>query len=100
MNYEKRFIKEVTVEGKLQRHYEVESQGLGKFTVVVGEEYDADEAITSSLNATIEDYIETYATQRKSAYPSIADQLDLMYHGGYEAWKASIQAIKDKFPKP
>lgn len=43
---------------------------------------------------------ETYKYQRQQAYPSIADQLDTLYHGGYDAWKASIEAVKNQFPKP
>lgn len=41
-----------------------------------------------------------YKYQRQQAYPSIADQLDTLYHGGYDAWKASIEAVKNQFPKP
>lgn len=41
----------------------------------------------------------TYAELRAAEYPSFADQFDLLYHGGYDAWKASIQAVKDKYPK-
>ena len=41
-----------------------------------------------------------YQRQRSSEYPSFADQFDLLYHGGYDAWKASIDAIKNKYPKP
>jgi hypothetical protein len=40
-----------------------------------------------------------YQRQRADAYPSIEEQLDLMFHGGYDVWKAQIQAIKDQFPK-
>lgn len=40
-----------------------------------------------------------YQRNRAAEYPSFADQFDLLYHGGYEAWKASIDAIKTKFPK-
>ena len=100
MTYTKKLIQELTVEGKPQRHYEVESKEFGKFTIVVGDGQDADEAIASSLNSTTPTYVETYATKRKLAYPSIEDQLDLMYHGGYDAWKASIEAVKTQFPKP
>jgi hypothetical protein len=32
-------------------------------------------------------------------YPSIGDQLDDIYHNGIDAWKATIKAIKDKYPK-
>jgi hypothetical protein len=40
-----------------------------------------------------------YQRQRAVAYPSIADQLDLIYHGGIDAWKATITAVKEEFPK-
>ena len=43
---------------------------------------------------------EAYKSQRAVAYPSIADQLDTLYHGGYDAWKATITAVKEEFPKP
>ena len=41
-----------------------------------------------------------YQRQRASAYPSIADQLDLIYHEGIDAWKAQIAAVKQEYPKP
>jgi hypothetical protein len=41
-----------------------------------------------------------YQRDRATAYPSIVDQLDTLYHGGYDAWRAEIQAIKEQFPKP
>lgn len=40
-----------------------------------------------------------YKAQRAAEYPSIADQLDLLYHGGIEGWKAAIKVVKDKYPK-
>jgi hypothetical protein len=40
-----------------------------------------------------------YKYQRANEYPSIADQLDTLYHGGYDAWKAQVKAVKDKYPK-
>ena len=41
-----------------------------------------------------------YKNDRAQEYPSIADQLDIIYHQGIDAWKATIQEIKDKYPKP
>ena len=41
-----------------------------------------------------------YKEQRASAYPSIADQLDKIYHEGIDAWKAQIAAVKQEYPKP
>ena len=42
---------------------------------------------------------DSYKSQRKAEYPSIEDQLDDIYHNGIDAWKATIKAIKDKYPK-
>ena len=40
-----------------------------------------------------------YQRDRKSEYPSMADQLDDIYHNGIDAWKATIKVTKDKYPK-
>jgi hypothetical protein len=40
-----------------------------------------------------------YQAKRAAEYPSYADQFDLLYHGGYDAWKAAIDAVKTKYPK-
>jgi hypothetical protein len=41
-----------------------------------------------------------YQRLRATAYPSFADQFDLLYHGGYDAWKAAVDAVKTQYPKP
>jgi hypothetical protein len=41
-----------------------------------------------------------YKDDRKAEYPSIADQLDDLYHNGIDGWKATIKTTKDKYPKP
>ena len=41
-----------------------------------------------------------YKMDRASAYPSIADQLDQIYHEGIYAWKETIAAVKAEYPKP
>lgn len=41
-----------------------------------------------------------YKKSRQKEYPSIADQLDDIYHNGIDAWKETIKAVKDKHPKP
>ena len=40
-----------------------------------------------------------YQRKRASEYPSIADQLDDLYHNGIDGWKETIKVIKDKYPK-
>jgi len=42
---------------------------------------------------------DSYKSQRRAEYPSIEDQLDDIYHNGIDGWKATIKAIKDKYPK-
>tara|TARA_B100000927_G_scaffold290709_1_gene290287 strand:- start:79 stop:369 length:291 start_codon:yes stop_codon:yes gene_type:complete len=42
----------------------------------------------------------SYIHARKNDYPSIADQLDDIYHNGIDAWKATIKEVKDNHPKP
>ncbi len=40
-----------------------------------------------------------YQYKRALEYPSFADQFDLLYHVGYDAWKSAIQSVKNKYPK-
>ena len=40
-----------------------------------------------------------YQRSREAEYPTIVDQLDDIFHNGIDGWKATIQAIKDKYPK-
>jgi len=43
--------------------------------------------------------LEVYKEQRAAEYPSYAEQFDKIFREGVDAWKADIQAIKDKYPK-
>ena len=68
----------------------------------VGDEaFDADGNPVAYDEAAVQVYIDAnaYKAQRAAAYPSMADQLDLLYHGGMDAWKAAITAVKEEFPK-
>jgi len=40
-----------------------------------------------------------YKMDRANEYPSMAEQLDDIFHNGIDGWRTSIQAIKDKYPK-
>ena len=40
-----------------------------------------------------------YQRDRASEYPAVVDQLDDIFHNGIDCWKATIQAVKDKYPK-
>lgn len=43
-----------------------------------------------------------YKKEREAAYPSIGDQLDMIFHAGLggDEFQAAIQAVKDAYPKP
>jgi len=43
--------------------------------------------------------LQTVLNNRANDYPSIADQLDKIYHSGIDEWKKVIKITKDKFPK-
>ena len=40
-----------------------------------------------------------YKGKREIEYPSMADQLDDIYHNGIAGWQATIKVTKDKYPK-
>ena len=42
---------------------------------------------------------DSYRSKRRAEYPDYATQLDDIYHNGIDGWKATIKAIKDKYPK-
>ena len=43
---------------------------------------------------------DSYKSKRRAEYPKFEDQFDQIYNEGIDAWKTSIKAIKDKYPKP
>ena len=63
--------------------------------------YDQNGNIVEYNEATVQAYIDAnaYKGLRQAEYPSIADQLDTLYHSGLDAWKAQIKTVKDKYPK-
>lgn len=70
-------------------------------TIRGDEAFDVDGNVVSYDEAAVQAYIDAnaYKAQRAAEYPPITDQLDLLYHGGMDAWKTAIQAVKDKYPK-
>ena len=59
-----------------------------------------DNVITYDLDAVnAEVQAKAYQEKRQVEYPSMADQLDDIYHNGVDEWKKTIKAVKDKYPK-
>ena len=63
--------------------------------------YDKDGNEVAYDKAAVQAYVaaNAYKAKRAAEYPSIADQLDKIFHDGIDEWKETIQAIKDKYPK-
>jgi hypothetical protein len=63
--------------------------------------YDADgnEVAYDLVAVDAEIQANAYKGLRAAEYPAIVDQLDTIFHDGLDAWKAQIQAVKDKYPK-
>ena len=63
--------------------------------------YDTDGNEVAYDKAAVQAYIDAnaYKGKRAADYPSFADQFDTIFHDGLDAWKAQIQAVKDKYPK-
>jgi len=59
----------------------------------------ASEIQTELQRLQVEYDAKAYQRSREEAYPSIADQLDDLYHNGIDEWKKTIKIIKDKYPK-
>lgn len=63
--------------------------------------YDKDGNEVAYDKIAVQAYIDAnkYKELRVKKYPSFADQFDTIFHKGLDAWKAEIQAVKDKYPK-
>jgi hypothetical protein len=69
---------------------------------LIADKVSVTQAQVDAINAAKkQEYLDSlsYAQKRQAAYPSIADQLDTIYHQGLDAWKATILAVKEEFPK-
>ena len=65
-----------------------------------GDTEPSDSAITTKLAELKTDYAnKEYQRKRAEEYPTVVDQLDLIFHSGIDAWKAKIKETKDKYPK-
>ena len=69
---------------------------------LTAEEVDAilDEWTDNEHARQVDEDANGYKSKRAAEYPSIPDQLDDIYHNGIDAWKETIKATKDKYPKP
>ena len=58
---------------------------------------DSSKVATEKTRLTNEYNAEEYKRNRRAEYPSVGDQLDQMYHFGFQAWKDEVQKVKEKY---
>ena len=85
----------------MNKHEAIYAVAPTTVTIRGDEAFDIDGNPVAYDEAAVQAYIDAnaYKAQRAAAYPSMADQLDLLYHGGMDAWKEAITAVKEEFPK-
>ena len=85
----------------MKKHQAIYATHPSVVTIRGDEAFDAQGNPVAYDEATVQAYIDAnaYKEQRARAYPSIPDQLDLIYHQGLDAWKAAIEAVKQEYPK-
>ena len=86
----------------MKKHEAIYAVAPTTVTIRGDEAFDAAGNPVAYDEAAVQAYIDAnaYKDKRAVAYPSIPDQLDLLYHGGMDAWKAEIAAVKTEYPKP
>jgi hypothetical protein len=85
----------------MNKHNAIFATHSNVVTIRGDDAFDAAENPVQYDEAVVQAYIDAnaYKAKRAAEYPPITDQLDLLYHGGMDAWKTAIQAVKDKYPK-
>jgi hypothetical protein len=85
----------------MNKHQAIYATASTVVTIRGDEAFDAAGNPVQYSEAAVQAYMDAnaYKDKRAKAYPSIADQLDLLYHGGKDTWKAAITAVKEEFPK-
>lgn len=59
-----------------------------------------EEVLNEARRIDEQDELNKYQWKRSLEYPRIEEQLDLLYHGGLDAWREEINKVKEKYPKP
>ena len=85
----------------MNKHDAIRAVNSSVVTICGNDAFDADGNPVTYDKTAVQAYIDAHAyiAKRQQAYPSIADQLDILYHSGFDAWKSAIQAVKETYPK-
>ena len=96
----KKYLKNTAIKSLLKGKGGFHLHADGKVDFIDGSPTATEEEIQAEMSRIQAEYdSEAYARKRVSEYPSISEQLDDIYHNGIDGWKATIKAVKDKYPK-
>jgi rhodanese-related sulfurtransferase len=86
----------------MNKHQAIRAINSAVVTIRGNDAFDVDGNPVAYDEVAVQAYMDAnaYKEQRAKAYPSFADQFDLLYHGGMDAWKSAIDAVKQEYPKP
>lgn len=85
----------------MNKHDAIRAINSSVVTICDDNAFDANGNPVTYDETAVQAYMDAHAyiAKRQQAYPSIPDQLDLIYHQGLDAWKSAIQAVKEANPK-
>jgi len=85
----------------MNKHDAIFAVNSSVVTIRGDDAFDANGNPVTYDETAVQAYIDAHAyiAKRQQAYPSIADQLDILYPSGFDAWKSVIQAVKETYPK-
>jgi len=89
-------VRSLIGDGKMQGPHD---GPISKFKFFDGQTPPTEEEVQAKLTEMWAEY-DAKQYQRDRQYPPIGDQLDQIFWEGIDEWKKTIQAVKDKHPKP
>lgn len=79
----------------------LDDDGIPDYNTLIWESEEYPKPSKKEFNSVVQKALGLeYKDNRRKEYPSIEDQLDILYHEGLDNWREIIKAVKDKYPKP
>jgi hypothetical protein len=85
----------------MNKHDAIRAVNSSVVTIIGEDAFDANGNPVTYDETAVQAYMDAHAykEKRQREYPPMAEQLDMIFHNGIDAWKEQIQAVKDKYPK-
>jgi hypothetical protein len=88
----------------MNKHEAIYATHNNVVTIRGDEAFDIDGNLVTYDESVVQSYIDShvYIAKRQQEYPSIIEQLDMLYHdkiNNTNTWQTAIEAVKNKYPK-